>query len=162
MATFYPLTMEDMINISGVNLGKAQKFAKPFLELIKKYVEENEIERPDEIVIRQVANKSRDKVTIIQGIDKKLPFEDIAKSVGITMDDLYEELNIIVDSGTKIDIGYYLEDAVDEDIIEEVFDYFHEAHTDSASEAYTRLKDEDITMEEIVLVRIKFMTEVVN
>ena len=162
MATFYPLTMEDMINISGVNLGKAQKFAKPFLELIKKYVEENEIERPDEIVIRQVANKSRDKVTIIQGIDKKLPFEDIAKSVGITMDDLYEELNIIVDSGTKLDIGYYLEDAVDEDIIEEVFDYFHEAHTDSASEAYTRLKDEDITMEEIVLVRIKFMTEVVN
>jgi ATP-dependent DNA helicase RecQ len=162
MSTFYPISMDDMIKISGVNAGKAQKFAKPFIELIKKYIEENEIERPDEIVIRQVANKSKDKVTIIQGIDKKLPFIDIAKSIGITMDDLYEEMNIIVDSGTKLDIDYYIEEELDEDIVEEIFDYFREAKTDSAHIAYKQLKDDDITMEEIQLVRIKFMTEVVN
>ncbi|MFZ1788995.1 MAG: ATP-dependent DNA helicase RecQ, partial [Saprospiraceae bacterium] len=121
-----------------------------------------EIERPEDIVIKQVANKSKDKVTIIQGIDRKQSLKDIAKSVDLTYEDLLEEMNQIVDSGTKLDINYFLEDNLDEDIMEEIFDYFHEASTDSSQTAFKELKGEDITMEEIYLARIKFISEVVN
>jgi ATP-dependent DNA helicase RecQ len=108
MATYYPISMDDMLQIAGVSQGKAQKFAKPFIELIKKYVEDNEIERPTEVVIKQVANKSRNKVTIIQSIDRKMPFDDIARNVEMTHDELLYELNNIVDAGTKLNINYYI------------------------------------------------------
>lgn len=162
MATFYPISIDDMLQISGVSKGKAIKYGKPFLSLIRGYVEENDIDRPSEIIVKQVANKSKDKVTIIQGIDRKMPFADISSSIKRTMEELLEELNIIVDSGTKLDIGYYLEDEVDEDVIEEIFDYFSDADSDSVQDAYAELKEDDITMEEIMLVRIKFMSEVAN
>ena len=162
MATYYPISMEDMLNISGVNSSKAQKFARPFIDLIKRYVEENDIERPMDIVIRQVANKSKDKVTIIQAIDRKLPLEDIGRSVGLTMDELLYELNNIVDSGTKLNISYYLKDTLDDEICEEVYEYFHEAESANIDLALRTLKDEDITFEEVCLARIKFMSEVVN
>ena len=162
MATFYPVCHEDMLKITGINQGKAAKYGKPFIALIQKYVEDNEIDRPDEILIRQVANKSKDKVTIIQGIDKKLPLEDIARNVGKTMEELLEELNLIVDGGTKLDLDYYIEEEIDHDIIEEIYEYYREAESDSLMDAFKALKDEDITMEELCLVRIKFMSEFAN
>jgi ATP-dependent DNA helicase RecQ len=162
MATFYPISMEDMMQISGVSQGKAQKFAKPFIELIKKYVDENEIDRPTEVVIKQVANKSRNKVTIIQSVDRKMPFEDIARNVEMTQDELLYEMNSIADAGTKLNINYYIKDKVDEDIIEEIFDYFRNAPTDSIETAIRKLQDDDITEEEVLLTRIKFMSDIAN
>ena len=110
MATYYPISMDDMLKIAGVSQGKADKFAKPFIELIKKYVEENEIDRPTEVVIKQVANKSRNKVTIIQSIDRKMPLSDIARNVEMTYDELLYELNNIVDAGTKLNINFAIKD----------------------------------------------------
>jgi ATP-dependent DNA helicase RecQ len=162
MATLYPTSMDDMLKITGVNANKAQKFGQPFIDFILKYVEENEIEKPDEILIRQVANKSKDKVTIIQGIDKKLPLEDIAKNVGLNLESLLEEMNDIVDNGTKLDISYYIAEEVDEDIIDEVYEFYKSAESDSLKDAYKILKEEDITFEELSLVRIKFMSEFAN
>ena len=162
MATFYPISMEDMMQISGVSQGKAQKFAKPFIELIRKYVDENEIDRPTEVVIKQVANKSRNKVTIIQSVDRKMPFEDIAKNVEMTHDELLYEMNGIADAGTKLNINYYIKDKVDEDIIEEIFDYFRNAPTDSIETAIRKLQEDDITEEEVLLTRIKFMSDIAN
>jgi ATP-dependent DNA helicase RecQ len=162
MATFYPMTMEEMLKISGVSQGKAQKYAKPFIDAIVKYVEENEIERPDDVIVKQVANKSKDKITVIQGIDRKLPFEVIAKSVELNYDEFLYELNSIVDGGIKFNIDYYIKDRIDEDIIQEIFDYFHDADSDSIEEAFKHMKEDDITFEEICLARIKFMSEFVN
>lgn len=162
MATFYPISLEDMMQISGVSQGKAQKFAKPFIELIKKYVEENEIDRPTEVVIKQVANKSRNKVTIIQSVDRKMPFEDIARNVEMTPDELLYEMNGIADAGTKLNINYYIKDKVDEDIIEEIFDYFRGAPTDSIETAIRKLQEDDINEEEVLLTRIKFMSDIAN
>jgi ATP-dependent DNA helicase RecQ len=162
MSTFYPITVEDLQKISGVNQNKALKYGRPFIDLIAQYVEANEIERPDDIVIKQVANKSKDKVAIIQAIDRKLSLIDIAKSGELLYDDLLLELNQIVDGGTRLDINYFIKDQLDEDIMEEIYEYFNDAESDSIEVAYTELKDEDITMEEILLTRIKFMSEVVN
>ncbi len=162
MATEYPITMEELSNISGVSLGKANKYGKAFIELIKKYVEENEIERPTEFIVRQVANKSRTKVQIIQAIDKKLPFEDIQRQNQLSRDELLEELDIIVCSGTKLDLQYYIDTMIDENIQEEIYDYFMKATTDSFNEAYLALKDDDFTVEEIQLVRLKFLSNVAN
>jgi ATP-dependent DNA helicase RecQ len=162
MATIYPISMEDMLKVTGVNQSKAAKFAKPFIDFIARYVEENEIDRPDEILIRQVANKSKDKVTVIQSIDKKHPLPDIAKQVGKSFEELLEELNDIVDNGTKLDLDYYLEEELDEDIVEEIMEYFKTSETGTMEDAYKDLKDEDITFEEISLVRIKFMSEYAN
>jgi len=162
MSTYYPLSIEDMTNISGINKGKALKYAKPFIELISEYVEENNIERPSDFVMKQVANKSKNKVEIIQGIDRKLPMEDIAKRAGMNYESFLEELNTIVDSGTKLDIGYYLEEEMDEDVVEEIFDYFHEADSPDVESAVKELAEDDIEREEIQLVRIKFMSDVVN
>lgn len=162
MATQYPISIEDLCKISGVNKGKAEKYGTPFIDFIKKYVEENEITRLDDFVIRQVADKSKSKVEIIKGIDKKIPLEDIARNVQIPLEDLMDELNMIVSSGTKIDIDYYIEENVDEYSREEIYDYFKTAESDSAEVAYKKLKEDDITFEEIRLVRLKFMSEVVN
>ncbi len=161
MATHYPITNEELSGISGVSMGKAKKHGKPFLEMIQKHVEDNEIERPSDFVVRQVANKSKTKVQIIQSIDRKMPLEDIQRTNNLKWDDLLEELDIIVSSGTKLDIGYCLE-GVDESIQEEIYDYFMEAESDSYVDAYNELKEDDITLEEIQLVRIKFLSDVAN
>ncbi len=161
MATHYPVNMEELAGISGVSMGKAQKYGKTFVDLIKKYVEENEIERPSDLVVRQVANKSRTKVQIIQSIDRKMPLEDIQRTNNLSWDDLLEELDIIVSSGTKLDIQYCL-DTVDESIQEEIYEYFMNAKSDSFLDAYHALKDDDITTEEIQLVRIKFLSDIAN
>ena len=162
MATYYPISMDDMLNISGVSRGKAMRYAAPFIEEIKEYVEANNIERPADLVIKQVANKSKSKVAIIQGIDRKIPLEDIASSNHLSFDELMDELNIIVGSGTKLDINYYLEDQIDEDVIDDIYEYFGDADSDSIEDAFNELQEEDITMNEIQLVRIKFMSDVVN
>lgn len=162
MATYYPISIEDMLNISGVSKGKAERYGGPFIELIADYVEENEIERPDDFIVKQVANKSKNKVSIIQGVDRKLPLEDIAKGIEMSMEELLDEMNMIVFSGTKLDINYYLEDNMDEDVIEEICDYFSEAESESIELAFKELKDEDITEEEIKLVRLKFLSEMSN
>jgi ATP-dependent DNA helicase RecQ len=162
MATMYPVSMDDMTNITGVSAGKAQRYGKPFIELIKDYVEENDIERPSEFVVKQVANKSKSKIAIIQGVDRKLSLEDLAESVQMSVDDLLEEMNIIVTSGTKLDIEYLVEEEIDDGVLDDVTDYLHEAETDSVEEAFQELKDDDITMEEIKIVRLKYLSDMAN
>ena len=162
MATQYPITMEDMSKIQGVSNGKAMRYARPFIELIAEYVEANEIERPTDVVIKQVANKSKVKVAIIQAIDKKLSLPEIARQNHLKDYELMEELDAIVSSGTKVNIDYYLEDTLDEAIVEELYDYFMEAETDDPDTAYRELKDDDYELEEIQLVRLKFMSEMAN
>ena len=162
MANQYPITMDELKNIQGVGSGKALKFGKPFIDLIKSYVEENGIERPQDMVVKSVVNKSGTKVYIIQSIDRKIPLEDIAKAKGMSFDELLEELEHIVDSGTKVNIDYYIDDVVDEDRLEEVYDYFMEAETPDIEAALEELDDEDYTSEELRIIRIKFMSEVAN
>ena len=162
MATYYPINTEDMLKISGVSQGKARKFAAPFIDLIKEYVEQNDIIRPEDFVMKQIANKSKSKVTIIQGVDRKLALDDIADGLNLSLEELLKEMNLIVSSGTKLDINYYLEENLDEGVAEDVFDYFSEADSDSVDDAFAELSEDDTTMEEILMVRIKFMTEVAN
>lgn len=162
MATQYPITMDDMTKIQGVSIGKAQRYARPFINMIQKYVEENDIIRPSEFVVKQVANKSKAKIHIIQGIDKKIPLDEIADTSGVSMEDLLDEMEAIVISGTKLDIDYYLEDELDEYVREDIYDYFMDAETDSIDEAFEELEEDDITYDEIRLVRIKFLSEMAN
>lgn len=162
MATYYPISLEDMEKISGVSRGKAMKFGRPFVDLIAKYVEDNDIDRPSEIVVKQVADKSKNKVSIIQSIDKKLPLEDIAQGVKMDVEQLLIEMNNIVDSGTKLNLDYYFDENVDDDVVEEIFEYFDEADSDSFDDAYNELAEDDISMEEIQLVRIKYLSELAN
>jgi len=163
MATFFPFDKEELAKMHGVNTAKAQKFGEPFLKAIKKYVEENNIERSADFSIIKVADKNSNvKVNIIKSIDKKMPLEHIASSYGLNMEDLITELDTIVNSGTKVNINYYLEDAVDEDIQEEIYDYFMQAESDNVDVAYKKLKEEDIELREIQLVRLKFLSEVAN
>jgi ATP-dependent DNA helicase RecQ len=145
-----------------VGSGKAERFGKPFVELIKKYVDENEIERPMDMVVKSVVNKSGIKVYIIQNIDRKKPLEDIAYAKGLDFGELLSEIESIVASGTKIDIRYYIDEVVDEDKQEEIFDYFSTAETDSYMDALVELGEDEYTEEEIRLVRIKFMSEMGN
>jgi ATP-dependent DNA helicase RecQ len=158
MATQYPVTMEELQNIIGVGQGKAMKFGRPFIELIANYVEEKEIERPQDVVIKQVANKSAAKIGIIQGIDKKIPLRDLARTRSMTDDEFIAELENIVASGTKVNIDYYLDDVLDEDYQEEIIEYFLEAESDSVEDALAELGEDDYTLEEIRLMRIKFMS----
>lgn len=162
MATHYPISMDDMTHIAGVSKGKAMRYGKPFVELIKEYVEANEIDRPTDIVVKQVANKSKVKVNIIQGIDRKIPLEDLATSNQLSMEDLIKELEAIVLSGTKVNLDYYLDENIDEYSREDIIDYFKEATTDSVEEAFLELREDDITMEEIQLMRIKFFSDFAN
>ncbi len=162
MATQYPISMEDMARIQGVSIGKAQRYAQPFLDLIKKYVEENEIERPMDITIKTVANKSKTKVSIIQAIDRKIPLDDIAKSNDLSWDEFMEELYGIVTSGTKLGLDYYLNKNIDEYVRETVLEYFKEAETDNLDAAFKELKDDEITWEEIQLMRLKFLSDFSN
>ncbi len=162
MATNYPISMEDMAKIAGVSQGKAQKYGQPFVDAIKKYCEENEIERPMDITIKTVANKSKTKVGIIQAIDRKIPLEDIAKGNDLSMPELLSELDGIVNFGTKIKLDYYLNKHIDEYVRETVIEYFKEAETDSIDAAYQELKDEEVTWEEVQLMRLKFLSDYAN
>ncbi|NQV52598.1 MAG: DNA helicase RecQ [Flavobacteriales bacterium] len=162
MANQYPITIDELKNIQGVGNGKALKFGKPFIELITKYVDENSIDRPQDMVVKSVVNKSGGKVYIIQSIDRKIPLEDIAKAKGMQFDELLEELEHIVDSGTRVNIDYYINDVVDEDRLEEVYEYFMEAASPDIDDALEELGNDDYTSEELRLIRIKFMSEVAN
>ena len=161
MSFQYPITKEELTNIQGVGQGKARRYGAPFLTLIKSYVEENEIERPQDMVVKSLVNKSGLKVQLIQNIDRKLPLEDISKSQGKTMEEIVEEIEMIVNSGTRVNINYYIDEILDEDNQEEIYDYFTEAETDSLDEAYDEF-DGDYTEEELRLMRIKFMSEMAN
>lgn len=157
MATQYPITMDELCNITGVGQGKAEKFGAPFLEEIKKYVEENDIERPDDIVVKSVVNKSGLKVFIIQSIDRKLSLEDIADAKGKTVDEVLEEMEHIVESGTRINLDYILNELLDEDYQEEILDYFRETEVDSIDDAVEEF-DEAYSEEELRMMRIKFLS----
>ncbi len=161
MALHYPTSLDELKQISGVGEGKARKFGGPFLELIQKYVEDNNIEKGDGLLVKSVVNKSGLKVYIIQSTDRKLPLEDIASAKGLSMDDLIREIEHIVHSGTKVNLNYVLEDLFDEEQLEEVHDYFMEAESDDLEEAFEEF-DGDYSEEELRLMRIKFMSEVAN
>lgn len=162
MSIHYPITIEELKNCQGVGEGKAKKFGKEFLELISKYVEENEIDRPTDFVVKSIVNKSANKVYIIQSIDRKIPLEDIAEAKDLELSDIMEEIEAIVGSGTKLNLDYYIEQTVDDDKVDEIYDYFrNEATSDSVDEALENLGS-DYTEDEIRLVRIKFMSELAN
>jgi ATP-dependent DNA helicase RecQ len=162
MAIQYPIKMDELMQITGVGAGKAQKYGQPFLELIAKYVEENEIIRPMDMVVKSVVNKSGLKVFIIQGIDRKVPLEDLAMAKNLNVSELLTELESIVASGTKLDISYYIDEYVDPYHLEEIYDYFHDAETDSIDDALKELGEQEFNEEEIRLVRLKFLSEVGN
>ena len=162
MAIQYPIKIDELMQITGVGAGKAQKYGKPFLELIAKYVEENEIIRPMDMVVKSVVNKSGLKVFIIQAIDRKVPLEDIANAKNLPVKELLTELESIVASGTKLDISYYIDEYVDPYHQDEIFDYFHDAETDSIESALNELGEEEFNEEEIRLIRLKFLSEVGN
>jgi ATP-dependent DNA helicase RecQ len=149
-------------NIQGVGQGKARRYGKEVVELIAKYVEENEIERPDDLVVRTVADKSKLKIFIIQSIDRKLSFEDIADSKGVTVHDVISEVEAIVNSGTRLNIDYYINDVLDEDHQEEIFDYFRDTVTDSIEDALAELGEDEYSEDDIRLMRIKFMSDMGN
>ena len=162
MAIMYPVTFDELKNCQGVGEGKARKFGKEFIELIARYVEENDIERPDDFVMKSIVNKSVNKVFIIQSVDRKMPLDDVASSKGLDMEELLDEIETIVFSGTKLNLDYYIEQTLDEDIVEEIYDYFkEEAESDSLAAAMEDLGD-DYDELEVRLVRIKFLCEVAN
>ena len=162
MSIHYPITIEEMQNISGVGAGKAKKFGEEFIKLIKAYVEENDIVRPQDMVVKAVANKSGIKIFIIQSIDRQMDFEDIAKAKNLTFDELLTEIESIVNSGTRLNIQYYLNQYMDDDKVNDIYLYFKEdAESDSLDEAIEELGS-DYTEEEIRLVRIKFLCEAGN
>lgn len=161
MTIQYPMNMEEMTKIVGVGGGKARKYAAPFLELIADYVEENDIERPEDMVVRSIVNKSGFKVKIIQNLDRKVPLEEMARANGKEMNDVISEIEAIVSSGTKVDIDYYINDMLDENSQEEIFDHFMESETDSIDAAYEEF-DGDFSEEELRLMHIKFLSEVAN
>lgn len=161
MATRYPITIEELTAISGVGQGKAEKFGQEFIEVIANYVEENDIERPMDMVVKSVVNKSGLKVYVVQSIDRKIDLEDIADAKGLSMDELLNELEIIVHSGTKLNLDYYINEQIDEADQEEVFDYFMEAKSDSLDDAMAEF-DDAFSEEEMRLLRIKFFSNVAN
>ena len=161
MATTYPVTLDELQNIPGVGAGKAKRYGQEFCVLIKKHCEENEIERPEDLRVRTVANKSKIKVSIIQAIDRKVALDDIALSKGLDFSELLDEVEAIVYSGTRLNIDYFLEEIMDEDHMLDIYDYFKESTTDKIDDAMDELGD-DYTEDEIRLVRIKFISEMAN
>jgi ATP-dependent DNA helicase RecQ len=162
MSIQYPIKMEELTQITGVGTGKAQKYGAPFLEFIKNYVEENEIMRPNDMIVKSVINKSGLKVYIIKSVDRKLSLDDIAHTKNLSLEELIAEVERIVASGTKLDITYYINEVVDPYHQEEIFDYFQEAESDSIQDALEELGEEEYNENEIRLMRIKFMSEVGN
>lgn len=160
MATIYPITIDELQNIPGVGAGKAKRYGAEFIDIIRKHVIENEIERPEDLRVRTVANKSKLKVAIVQAIDRKVALDDLAESKGIEFSELLEEVEAIVYSGTKINIDYFLHEVIDEDRIEDIFEYFKEAESDNLKIAIEELSD--YSEDEIRLVRIKFISDMAN
>ena len=161
MATTYPISIEELQNIPGVGPGKAKRYGQEFIDLIKKYVDENEIERPEDMRVRTVANRSKNKIELITAIDRKVSLDALAESKDMEFSELLDELEAIVYSGTKINVSYFIEETIDNDIEEDIFDYFKESDTDDIETAMKELGD-DYTEEEIRLVRIKFLSEMGN
>ena len=157
----YPITLDELTNIQGVGTGKASRYGAPFLGLIQNYVEENDIERPQDMVVKSIINKSGLKVQLIQNIDRKLPLEDIGAAQGKSLEEVIEEIEAIVSSGTRVNINYYINDLLDQENQEEIYEYFSEAETDDVTEAYKEF-DGDYSEEELRLMRIKFMSEMAN
>ncbi len=163
MCTYYPITIQELQNMPGVGTGKANRFGKEFVTLIARHVEENDIDRPMDLVVKSVANKSKNKIAIIQAIDRQMPLDDIASSKGLEMSELIKELESIVYSGTRVNIDYYIDQVMDEDNRDDIFEYFkEEAETDDIDAALEELGEEQYSEEEIRLVRIKFLSEVGN
>lgn len=162
MATTYPITMDELQNIPGVGAGKAKKYGEDFLKLIREHVKENEIVRPEDLRVRTVANKSKLKVSIIQSIDRKIALDDIAMAKGLEINELLDEIEAIVYSGTKINIDYFLEEVMEPDHIDEIFDYFNSAETDRIEPALRELGEDEFSEVEVRLVRIKFLSEIGN
>ncbi len=162
MCTHYPISQEELRQIHGVGSGKAMKFGAPFLDLIQKYVDENEIDRPQDFVIKSTANRSALKISIIQNIDRKIGLEDIAAAKGLTYEEILKEVESIVNSGTKLNLGYFVDEVVDSDRQEEVYDYFRNAEIDSIDKALLELGPDDYTFEEVQLMRVKFISELGN
>ncbi|MDR3652333.1 MAG: DNA helicase RecQ [Paludibacter sp.] len=162
MATSYPITQDELQNIPGVGAGKAKRYGEEFLKVIKEHVKENEIIRPEDLRVRTVANKSKLKVSIIQAIDRKIALDDIALSKGLDISELLDEIEAIVYSGTKINIDYFLDEIMDPDHIDEIFDYFSSAETDKIEAALDDLGEDDFSETEVRLVRIKFLSEIGN
>ena len=161
MATMYPVTQQELLNIQGVGAGKAKRYGQEFCDLIRRHCEENEIERPEELRVRTVAKKSILKVKIIQGIDRKIDLEEVARSQGLDFDELLSEIEAIVYSGTRLNIDYYIDDVMDEDHVDDIYEYFQESDTDDLEAAMEEL-GEDYAEEDIRLVRVKFMSEMAN
>jgi ATP-dependent DNA helicase RecQ len=162
MATTYPATKEDLANINGVGMGKVVKFGKPFLDLITKYLEENDIETATEVVVKSAVNKSKIKIYIIQQIDRKIELEEIAESKNLSIDDLLNEIESICFSGTKLHLDYYINQVIEPDKQEEIYEYFMTSESDSIAEALNNSDIDDITIEELRLMRIKFLSEMAN
>lgn len=162
MATNYPTTLEELEKIQGVSKGKTIRYGKKFVELIAKYVEENDITKPDDFIMKSVVNKSGMKVFIIQNIDKKIPLETIAKNKGLSLPDLLLEMETIVASGTRLNLDYCLEQELDENEQEDIFDFFRNSADDNMDEAYEEFKDRDVSIEHLKMMRIKFMSEYAN
>jgi ATP-dependent DNA helicase RecQ len=161
MSTLYPVTLGELQNIPGVGAGKAKRYGTEFCELISRHCRDNEIERPADMRVRTVANKSKFKVSIVQSIDRKVALDDIAMVKGLDFSELLDEIETIVYSGTKLNIDYFIEDVMDEDVVEDIYEYFRESETDDLETAFENL-DEDYTEDEIRLVRIKFISEMAN
>ena len=162
MSIMYPITYDELKNCQGVGEGKAKKFGKEFIELIARYVEENEIERPDDFVMKSIVNKSVNKVFIIQSVDRKMPLDDIASTKGLDMEELLSEIESIVYSGTKLNLDYYIEQTLDEDVIDDIYEYFREEAESDSLEAAMEDLGSDYDEQEVRLVRIKFLCEVAN
>jgi len=161
MALKYPITLTELANVHGVGDGKAKKYGKDFVELISNYVEENDIIRPDDLVVKSTGSNSAIKLYIIQNIDRKLPLDDIASSKGMSMKEFIKEMEAIVYSGTKLNINYWIDEVLDEDQQEEIHDYFMDSKTDNIDTAIKEF-DGDYDDEELRLYRIKFISEVAN
>jgi ATP-dependent DNA helicase RecQ len=161
IATKYPISMDDLEKIHGVGRSKAEKFGQPFLELISKYVEENNIDRPEDFVVKTSGEKSRKKIAIIQNIDKKVDIETIAKSLGVELNELLDDLEHMVNSGTKLDLKYYINELMDDDLLDEIFDFFRSQEEDDLNEA-VKYFDGDLTYEELKICRLQFISDMAN
>jgi len=161
MCLKYPIIEEELVNINGVGEGKAKRYGGKFLKLIQRYIEENQIIRADDLVVKSTGINSSLKLYLIQSVDRKLPFEDIAAAKGMDMERLISEIETIVFSGTKLNINYYLEDVFDDDQLEELYDYYIESESDSINSAMEEF-DGDYEEEELRLYRIKFLSEIAN
>jgi ATP-dependent DNA helicase RecQ len=159
MATMYPTTIQELEKCQGVSKGKALRYGKPFVDMVAKYVQENNVEKPDDFVMKSVANKSLNKVYIIQQADKKIPLEIIAKNKDWKMDALLEEMETIAASGTKLNLGYAIDDMLDEFEQQEIIDYFKGCETSSLQVAQQELNEGNYSWEQLKIMRIKFLSE---